>query len=224
MIGEDGAVFRKLIDRVAGLGDHPRPGVAPTGDPARGVVVYYYGDEPELGVSKQWWWRTVDVALADDPQQVVARVEVYLTKAAYQRLRVGTEVPVRVEPGTRTIIGIDAEAFEHEIESGAAEAAPDVPPPPAVSASEAGPVSLPPEAEQEVLEGVDFDTWVRVEARLAARPVAPQEHDAVAASEGVAAGTWAAAQAAWQARLRSDWQLAARFGAAYDEALRNQLR
>jgi hypothetical protein len=41
----------------------------------------------------------------------------------------------------------------------------------------------------------------------------------VAVAQGVAPGTWAAAQAAWQARSRSDWQLGARFGAAYDEAL-----
>lgn len=94
----------------------PRPGTPPTGESARAVVVYYFGDEPESGVSKDWYWRKVDLRLADDaPDGPVTRVETYLVKRAHQALRTGMDIPVRVKPGTRAIVGIDAEAYEAEV-------------------------------------------------------------------------------------------------------------
>ena len=110
------SVFRRLKDAVGELLSSPRPGTPPAGDPARAVVVYYFGDEPEWGVSKDWYWRKVDLRLADDPPDgPVTRVETYLVKRAHQALRTEQEIPVRVKPGTRTIVGIDAEAYEAEV-------------------------------------------------------------------------------------------------------------
>ena len=111
-------MFRRVFEKLVSLGDRPRPGTPPDGELARGVVTYYFGDEPQAGVSKQWYWRTVDVALADDangPNGPVTRVEVYLNRRAHGALRVGAEVPVRLQPGTRTILGIDPDVFEAEI-------------------------------------------------------------------------------------------------------------
>jgi len=36
--------------------------VVAAGEPAGGVVRYYVGDDPETGVTKQWYRRSVDVA------------------------------------------------------------------------------------------------------------------------------------------------------------------
>jgi hypothetical protein len=108
-------VFRRVVKKLVSLGDRPRPGTPPAGEPARGIVRYYFGDEPEAGVTQQWYWRTVDVALADDPDGPATRVEVYLNRRAHGALRIGAEIPVRVQPGTRSISGIDPDAFEAEI-------------------------------------------------------------------------------------------------------------
>jgi hypothetical protein len=71
--------------------------------------------------------------------------------------------------------------------------------------------------ELDPIHGVTFDTWVAVEVHLQQDPVAPAEYDAVAARYGVAPGRWAAAQAAWHARMASDWRLGQRFGQAFED-------
>ena len=109
-------MFQRLTKWFGEVTSTPRPGTPAEGDPARAVVVYYYGDEPEYGVSKNWYWRKVDLRLADDPQDgPVTRVEAYFEKRAHQSLRTGAEIPVRLKPGTRTIVGIDVEAYEAEV-------------------------------------------------------------------------------------------------------------
>ena len=114
-------MLRKLVERVRGLASFHRPGTPATGDPARAVVVYYFGDEPEAGVRKDWYWRKVELRLADDPPDgPTTTVEAYLVKAAHQALRTGADIPVRLKPGTRTIVGIDVEAYEAEVAAAAA--------------------------------------------------------------------------------------------------------
>ena len=143
----------------------------------------------------------------------------YLTREARQHLRIGTEVPIRVEPGTQIVTGIDAEAFEAEVASGAVDrgAVSKAPGAPVVDTSDLS--ATPPVADPaDVIAGVDFDTWVAVEAHLATRPVPPTQHDEVATSLGVAPGAWATAQSGWQERMRADWKLAACFGEAFQAA------
>jgi len=41
-------------------------------------------------------------------------VQVYLERRPHALMRLGTEVPVWLKPGTRSIIGIDADRFEAE--------------------------------------------------------------------------------------------------------------
>lgn len=66
------------------------------------------------------------------------------------------------------------------------------------------------------LEGLDFDTWIEVQAGLAHDRIPPAGYDEYAQQHGVAPGTWASADAAWHKLLRSgDWRL----GMAYGEAM-----
>jgi len=102
--------------RLGSLLSMPRPGTPPEGDPARATVVYYFGDEPVAGVRQDFYWRTVELRLTDDPQGArTTTVETYLVRQAHQALRTGMDIPVRVKPGTRAIVGIDSEAFEAEV-------------------------------------------------------------------------------------------------------------
>ncbi len=64
--------------------------------------------------------------------------------------------------------------------------------------------------------GIDLATYVAVEVGLQKDRVKPAEHDGYAATKGVPMGTWAAASAAWQAAIRSDWRVGAAFGEAFE--------
>lgn len=64
--------------------------------------------------------------------------------------------------------------------------------------------------------GIDLATYVAVEVGLQRDRVRPDEYEAYAATKGVPMGTWASASAAWQAAIRSDWQLGAAFGTAFE--------
>jgi len=70
--------------------------------------------------------------------------------------------------------------------------------------------------------GIGFDTWVAVEAGLVRDRVAPADYDEYAQRHGVPPGQWAGAQAAWQSRMVSDWTIGARFGEAYEAALKKK--
>lgn len=82
-----------------------------------------------------------------------------------------------------------------------------------VGGAPAGPADT---SEFPPLEGVAFDQWIEVQVGLTHDLIAPADHDAYAQRHGVAPGTWAAADAAWNRMFRSsDW----RFGMAYGEAM-----
>jgi hypothetical protein len=68
--------------------------------------------------------------------------------------------------------------------------------------------------------GVSFDTWVAVSAGLVRDRVPPADYEQYAQRHGVPAGCWAEAEAQWKGRMTADWQLGARFGEAYERALK----
>lgn len=68
----------------------------------------------------------------------------------------------------------------------------------------------------ELIGGIDMDTLVTIELGLTKARVAPADYDAFAQPFGVAAGTWAATSAAWQAKIRSDWRVGAAYGELYE--------
>jgi hypothetical protein len=92
----------------------------------------------------------------------------------------------------------------------------------AVGAVPSGGLNLTPEAGAlGAIGGVDFQTYVAVEAGLIRDRVAPAEYDAYASERfGVPAGGWSAAADGWQQRIRSDWKLGAAFGEAFEAARR----
>ncbi len=72
------------------------------------------------------------------------------------------------------------------------------------------------------VDGVDFDTWVAVEAGLVRDRVKPADYDAYAQRLGVAPGGWAAVQSGWQGRMMSDPRVGTRFGSAYQAAVKRR--
>lgn len=70
------------------------------------------------------------------------------------------------------------------------------------------------------IEGVDFDTWVSVQAHLVRERVPRSRYDEVAVGHGVPAGRWAAVESAWRSRMAGNPGLAQRFGEAYQAALK----
>ena len=72
------------------------------------------------------------------------------------------------------------------------------------------------------IAGVDFATWVAVEAGLVRERVKPADHDAYAERHGVPAGAWPAARSGWQGRMMSDPRIGARFGGEYQAALKRR--
>ena len=78
------------------------------------------------------------------------------------------------------------------------------------------------EGSADAVDGVDFDTWVSIEAGLVRDRVAPADHDGYASERGAPAGRWSTVSETWHGRVRTDWRLGARFGAAYEEAMRSR--
>jgi hypothetical protein len=72
----------------------------------------------------------------------------------------------------------------------------------------------------EPIEGVDFDTWVAVQADLIRERVPRKAYDEVAARRGVPPGRWNAIESAWRGRMKGNPGLAQRFGEAYQAALK----
>lgn len=65
--------------------------------------------------------------------------------------------------------------------------------------------------------GLTLATYAAIEAGLQRDRVKPADHDAYAVGKGMPADTtWAAASAAWQAAIRTDWRLGAAFGEAFE--------
>lgn len=78
------------------------------------------------------------------------------------------------------------------------------------------------EGADERVAGVDFDTWVAVKAGIVRERVKPADVDAFAGRHGVPAGSWQAAESGWQARVRTDPRLGARFGPAFAQAMKRR--
>jgi hypothetical protein len=72
----------------------------------------------------------------------------------------------------------------------------------------------------EPIEGVDFDTWVAVQAALVRERIPKNAYDEVAQRHGVPPGRWSAVEAAWRGRMKGNPGLAQRFGESYQAALR----
>ncbi len=69
------------------------------------------------------------------------------------------------------------------------------------------------------IDGVDFDTWVGVQADIVRQKVAKRDYDDLAQRRGVPPGRWEEIESAWRQRLKGNPGLAQRFGEAYQAAL-----
>ncbi len=146
----------------------------------------------------------------------------------------GAEVPIAVSPDDPSLGAVDwaAAAVEHVGRCGGVN---DPPPPGGAAAAldavrrlaAAQVVATPaPPVQQQVdgvdagdpIEGVGFEEWIEIDVGLIRDRVPPDGHDAYAQDRGVAAGRWSSIDAAWHARVRSDWRLGARYGETYAAA------
>ena len=138
----------------------------------------------------------------------------------------GAGVPVAVDPGdpARAVVDWAAAALECAARAGGLG---DAPPPGSIAALDEARRAEPPAAVSttpaepaappglDPIEGVSLATWAAVEVGVGRDRVPPAGYDAYARRHGVPAGRWAAVDAAWQARMTTDW----RVGAAMGEAL-----
>lgn len=126
------------------------------------------------------------------------------------RVRIDWPAAVEAKPGSDAPPAPAAERREEPVQAMTAESGLSV-----TDAIAAAPV-------QEAAGEVSFDTWVTVEAGLVRDRVAPADYDAYAQSHGVAPGAWAEARATWHSRMMSDWTIGARYGEAYEAALKRK--
>ena len=195
----------------------PNPNPAVTGRAARGRIVnvgpYDVGGEGSASV--RWSKKQVTLVVVGAVDDRTTTVSCFLGDRAHLWASLGREVPILLD-ATGNVLAIDVAAWEAEVTELEKSGAPF---------SEAGPMFAPDARAWEqdagsldAVLGVDFDTYVAVEAALATEAVAPDAWDARAAELGVPAGRWAEVQSGWQSRMRKDWKLASRFGAAYAAA------
>ena len=72
-------------------------------------------------------------------------------------------------------------------------------------------------------QDVSLQQWAAVTAALMTAGVPPTQYDAFATAEfGLAEGAFTAADAEWQSRMRSDWQVGAALGQAIEDARKQQ--
>ena len=186
----------------------PRPGGDLGGVPARGIVVeLIQGPFGQRNRGSALWNKvTLSLRLTDAPNDPPQVVECYLKTRAWLDLDPGLDVPVRVDPSTGALLGLDCQAYEDERDAR--------PPTPGHV-----PDLEPPTESVAPVEGVSFELWVSTLAGIAKNAVAPDGYDAFATARGVPPGRWNEVNAAWQARLQSDWKLGAKFGEAYQAAM-----
>lgn len=195
----------------------PDPNPVVSGTPARGRIVatgpYDVGGEGSASV--RWSKKQVSLFVVGGAESELTTVSSFLGDRAHLWASEGREVPILLDP-RGNVLALDVPAWEAEVAEVERRGAPFSDPAPTFARDarewEQNAGSL------EAVLGVDFDTYVRVEAALATEAVAPAAWDARAAQLGVPAGRWAEVQAGWQSRMRADWKLAARFGAAYAAA------
>ena len=206
-----------LFDRIkdALTPQFPDPNPAITGTPARGRIVdagrYSAGGDVEA----RWNKKQVTLHVVGSAADQLTTVSFFSDEVAHRWAGEGQEVPILLD-AHGAVLGIDVAAWEAEvaelIRTGArrGSSAPPVASDARAWEQDAGAL--------DAVDGVDFDTWVAVEAALATGAVPAAEWDARATQLGVPAGRWAAVQSGWQTRIMKDPKLAARFGAAYAAA------
>jgi hypothetical protein len=192
----------------------PRPGGDVGGVPARGIVVEVVSVPRGDGDFEATLWSKVVVSLrlADDgPDGPATTVDTWLQTFAWAEMDAGHEVPVRIDPASRRLLGLDAEAYESEVDA-RREAGKRSPNGYDVTAAfpsiDAG--------ELEPIEGVSLELWATTYARMMTDGIVmPADQDAFAASRGVPVGRWAAIVTEWQARSNADWKISSKFATAY---------
>jgi hypothetical protein len=101
---------------IATFTDHPRPNGDVEGDPARAVIVEKRSQGTvEAGVANQFIF--VDLVLrlvGDDAGTTTTEVRAYVAPRAAALAKDGREVPVRLDPETGALAGLDAAAWEQE--------------------------------------------------------------------------------------------------------------
>jgi hypothetical protein len=208
-----------LLDRIkqAVNVDPPDPNPVIVGTPARGHIVdtgrYSVGNTNTT--SARWSKKEVTLYVVGGPVDRLTTVSCFLGERAHVWATWDREIPILLDPAGN-VLGVDVPTWEAEVAELDRTGAPLREAAPATDldarAWEQEPGAL------DSVEGVDFDTWVTVEAALATEAVSPADWDSRASQLGVPAGRWVAVQHEWQSRLRKDWKLASRFGAAYAAA------
>ncbi|MEY2452819.1 MAG: hypothetical protein QOD92_2393 [Acidimicrobiaceae bacterium] len=192
----------------------PRPGGDVGGVPARGIVVEVVSVPRGDGDFEATLWSKVVVRLrlADDgPDGPATTVDTWLQTFAWGEMDAGHEVPVRIDPASRRLLGLDAEAYESEVDA-RREAAKRSPTGYDVTA----PFPSTDTDELEPIEGVSLELWATTYARMMKDGIVmPADQDAFAASRGVPVGRWAAIVMQWQARSNADWKISSKFATAY---------
>ena len=201
-----------------GIDDKSLP--EPKGERADGTVVSATRVEWAIGPLDNW-----DIVLRAGAREVLAKRE-YVPIYARHLLEPGLTLPIAID-GDRARVDWPA-AVEAQPGSAAPPAAaaarPEPPTSPTATTTPAVPVEQAVAAApvEDGAGGISFDTWVAVEAGLVRDRVPPGDYDEYAQRLGVPPGQWASAQAAWQSRMMSDWTIGARYGEAYEAALKGK--
>ena len=188
--------------------------------PARAEIVGFRR-KVVFGMETDNWDLTLAVAGGGEAAATGVHVPFYARWIAAP----GVSVPVAVDPqdASRAVVDWPAAAAEWQGRAGRLD---EAPPPGSIAeldeqrraadqaAIEAAPPPPPPPPDIEPIEGVTLETWAAVEIGVGRDRVAPADHDAYAQRHGVPAGRWAAIDAAWQARMTSDWRIGAQMGEA----------
>jgi len=191
----------------------PRPGGDVGGVPARGIVVEVvsgpWGDQED---SYSLWTKVVlRLRPADAPDAPPTTVECYMSGAAWREIEIGHDVPIRVDPATGVLLGLDGDAHDAEVDARERDAK--------ASGRGADPTAAFPTISDDSIapiEGVTLELWATTYARIVKDGIIyPDDQDAFAASRGVPSGRWAAIMGEWQARSTRDWKVGSKFATAY---------
>jgi hypothetical protein len=197
------------------------------GTPARATVTALER-RTLMGLALENW--NIALALADGRSVATAgdQVPFYVSWFVVP----GAEVPVSLDPKDQGRATIDWAALALE-QAQAAGAMNDPPPAGSVAdlierdraatpaesvASTMGPPAAQASPDLEPIEGVTLELWAAIEVGTARDRVPPKDYDAYAETHGAPAGRWTAIDAAWKARMQSDWRIGAAMGEAVSAA------
>lgn len=191
----------------------PRPGGDVGGVPARGIVVEVvtgpFGDQED---SYALWTNVIlKLRRADAPDVPPTTVECYMSGAAWREIEAGHDVPIRIDPANGSVLGLDADVHDAEVEEREKEAK--------TSGRGADPTAAFPDSDADAIapiEGVSLELWATTYARIVKDGIIrPEDQDAFAASRGAPPGRWAAIMSEWQARSNADWKIGSKFATTY---------